>query len=93
MHPTIKAAFARATQGKEPIACIPAHHASYKAARDVLPIDAEWSCMFGNSGNPGFVEYWRQPNGQRWIIENGTTEASVDRWQVTLRSDPVSNRV
>ena len=36
----------------------------------LLPDDAEWSCSFGNPGERGFNEYFRCPDGERWIISN-----------------------
>jgi hypothetical protein len=37
-------------------------------AYDQLPADAEWSCSFGYPGEPGFVEYYRDPKGNRYNI-------------------------
>lgn len=36
-----------------------------------LPAGAVWSCSFGYPGNAGYAEYWREPDGTRWVIENG----------------------
>lgn len=37
----------------------------------LLPPDAKWSSSFGNPGDGGYVEYYRTPAGERWIISNG----------------------
>ena len=39
----------------------------------LLPPDAKWSSSFGNPGDGGYVEYYRTPAGERWIISNGLT--------------------
>ncbi len=44
---------------------------SYIEAVESLPADAVWSSTFGNPGEGGFTEYWRQPDGTRWTISNG----------------------
>lgn len=44
---------------------------TYSEAFAMLPPNAKWSSTFGNPGEGGFVEYWHEPNGQRWIISNG----------------------
>ena len=54
---------------------------SYSEARSQLPVDAEWSCMFGNPGNGGFVEYWRDASGAKYVIKNGPWYAG-DEWSV-----------
>lgn len=41
------------------------------AAYELLPTDAKWSCSFGNPGEGNFTEYFRTPNGDRWVISNG----------------------
>lgn len=38
----------------------------------LLPVDAVWSCSFGWPGEGGFNEYYRQPDGTRWKISNGS---------------------
>ncbi len=40
-------------------------------AYNQLPADAKWSSSFGNPGEGGFTEFYRTPNGERWIISNG----------------------
>lgn len=44
---------------------------SYEDAATELPENAVWSSTFGNPGDGGYVEYWRQPDGTRWTISNG----------------------
>lgn len=44
---------------------------AYNEAIEHLPADAEWSCSFGNPGEGGFVEYYRTPSGEKWVIFNG----------------------
>lgn len=44
---------------------------TYFDAAAQLPADAKWSSTFGNPGDGGYTEYWRQPDGTRWIISNG----------------------
>jgi len=43
----------------------------YSEARAALPDDAEWSSSFGYPGQGGFAEYYRDPRGDRFIIQNG----------------------
>lgn len=40
-------------------------------ALNQLPADAKWSCSFGYPGEGGFTEFYRQPDGTKWIITNG----------------------
>jgi hypothetical protein len=55
---------------------------SYSEAREALPVDAKWSCSFGYPGNGGFAEYYRDAQGARHVITNGTYG---DEWK--LRRD------
>lgn len=43
-----------------------------KNAYDQLPADAKWSCSFGNPGEGRFTEFFRQPDGTKWAITNGS---------------------
>lgn len=47
-----------------------------------LPTDAKWSCSFGYPGQQGFTEYYRQPDGTRWILTNGPWHAIAPDWQI-----------
>jgi len=54
----------------------PRFAASYTDAAAALPSNAEWSSSFGNPGEGGYVEYWREPNGgDVWTIGNGAYDA------------------
>ncbi len=44
---------------------------SYSEAVAQLPDSAKWSCSFGYPGETGYVEYHRDQNGKRYVIENG----------------------
>ena len=44
---------------------------NYATAAKSLPADAVWSSTFGTPGDGGYCEYWRQPDGTRWVISNG----------------------
>lgn len=45
-----------------------------------LPKDAVWSSSFGYPGEGGFNEFWRQPDGTRWLIENGPWDGLGRNW-------------
>jgi hypothetical protein len=45
--------------------------ATYGEAQSQLPQGAKWSCCFGNPGEGGYAEYWRDQEGATWIIANG----------------------
>jgi hypothetical protein len=47
-----------------------------------LPADAKWSCSFGQPGNGGFEERFRQPNGTLFVISNGQWFEG-DNWSIT----------
>lgn len=49
-------------------------------AYDALPSDAKWSCSFGYPGEGGFTEFWRTPNGDRWVVTNGKSSINLE-WQ------------
>ena len=49
-------------------------------AYDLLPANAEWSCSFGNPGEGGFNEFYRTPDGKRWIISNGSYGLFAPEW-------------
>lgn len=56
---------------------------TYKQVYESLPADAVWSCSFGYPGEGGFVEYFRQPNGTKWIVSNGSyLDCEPFNWQV-----------
>lgn len=44
-------------------------------ARAAIPADATWSSSFGNPGEGGFTEYFRQADGTRWVLANGPWNA------------------
>lgn len=48
---------------------------TYDESRKMLPVDARWSASFGFCGEGGYAEYWRCPNGDRWVIGNGPWHA------------------
>jgi hypothetical protein len=54
--------------------------ATYQTAIAVLPVDAIWSSSFGNPGEGGYQEYHRTPNGERWIVSNGSYDAPWLDW-------------
>lgn len=54
-----------------PIAPGGARSASYADACALLPAGAMWSSCFGNPGEGGYCEYWRLPDGRRWVVSNG----------------------
>jgi hypothetical protein len=43
----------------------------YSEAKALLPANTKWSSSFGNPGEGGYVEYWRDPNGVRYVVSNG----------------------
>jgi hypothetical protein len=45
-----------------------AFHLMQKLAETTL----KWSSSFGYLGENGFAEYWRAPDGTRYVISNGT---------------------
>jgi hypothetical protein len=53
---------------------------TYAQAVEKIPSPAHWSCSFGNPGEGGFVEYWRDREGRRWTIENGPYDAIRLAW-------------
>jgi hypothetical protein len=57
---------------------------SYSEALAKLPIDAKWRCSFGYPGNGGFVEYYRDANGNEYSITNGPWYAG-DEWNVEIK--------
>lgn len=57
---------------------------SYARARLQIPSNARWSSTFGNPGDGGWSEFWRQPDGQRWEISNGPWDA-VQPFEWTVR--------
>jgi len=44
---------------------------SYHEAIKKLPADAKLSSAFGYFSQGNYIEYWRQPDGTRWIVSNG----------------------
>jgi hypothetical protein len=58
---------------------------TYKEATDLLPANAEWSSVFGNHGVGGCTEYFRTPDGQRFVIKNGDYTATAPfSWQFCI---------
>lgn len=51
---------------------------SYEGALAMLPCDAVWSSTFGAPGDGGYCEYWRQPDGTRWVITAEELDAFED---------------
>ena len=46
----------------------------------MLPPNAWRSSSFGHKGEPGFAEYWRTPEGERFEITNGRWPDSGREW-------------
>ena len=44
---------------------------TYPESLKQLPTTVRWSACFGNPGEGGYCEYYRDPQGKRYIIENG----------------------
>jgi hypothetical protein len=44
---------------------------TYAQAAAQLPVEAKWSCSFGNPGEGGFSEHHRTPSGDLWTLSNG----------------------
>jgi hypothetical protein len=42
---------------------------TYDQAIGTLPPDAKWSCSFGNPGEDGYSEFWRDRDGQRFEVK------------------------
>jgi hypothetical protein len=51
-----------------------------RQAYDQLPADAKWSSSFGYPGEGGFCEYYRDGNGKRYMIENGSWSSDGSEW-------------
>jgi hypothetical protein len=48
-----------------------------------LPEAAYWSCSFGNPGEGGFSEYYRTPDGRKYVISNGKwDEYYLNNWTI-----------
>jgi len=50
---------------------------NYSEAANSLPADAKWSASFGCPGEGGYVEYYRDSAGVRYVIANGSWESSA----------------
>jgi hypothetical protein len=44
---------------------------TYAQATAKLPDGAVWTASFGNPGEGGYCEYYRDANGNRYAIDNG----------------------
>lgn len=53
---------------------------TYAETAAEVPADAKWSCSFGNPGESGYVEYYRTPAGERWIVANGSWDSPWPVW-------------
>lgn len=53
---------------------------TYAQASSKMPPDARWSCSFGNPGEGGYVEYYRDQAGNRYVITNGRWDESGKVW-------------
>lgn len=51
-------------------------------AHAALPDDARWTSSFGYPGKGGFVEYFRTPDGSRYLISNGPYDGTGHEWTV-----------
>lgn len=54
----------------------PTTYRRYADAAAQLPQGALWSSSFGYAGESGFTEFWRLPDGSRYVISNGSNEAT-----------------
>ena len=44
---------------------------TYAQAAAKVPAEAQWSCSFGYPGEGGYVEYYRDAAGNRYVVGNG----------------------
>jgi hypothetical protein len=50
---------------------------TYTEALTEIPESAECTSAFGNPGEGGYAEYHRTLNGYRWVIRNGSWDATA----------------
>jgi hypothetical protein len=57
---------------------------TYSQATAKLPDHARWSCSFGNPGEGGYVEIYRDASGNRYVLANGTWDGNGKVWTFEL---------
>lgn len=59
---------------------------TYAQACAKLPADASISCSFGYPGEPGYVEFHRDPTGKCYMLTNGRWDTTGTVWTFELVS-------